>query len=384
MNYSRGSQWRKWDLHVHTPDSLVQHYTGGKEEAWERFICELEQLPNEFKVIGINDYIFLDGYKKVVKYKEEGRLQNIDLLLPVIELRVDKFGGSNSKLSRVNYHIIFSNELKAEVIETHFLNALPRKYTLSPEASSVEWAALATKDSLEELGRKIKQSVPTERQNTFGSDLEEGFNNINFNLEKVIDVLENSHYFKGKYLTAVGKTEWYDIKWNDQSIADKKSIINDADFVFISAENIDLFHKAKTSLTESLVNDLLLDCSDAHYFSDSVLKDRIGKCYTWLKADTTFDGLKQILNEKKDRIFIGDLPPKLNKIQKNKMKYIKSLHVYKREDSKETDTWFNNEITFSNDLVAIIGNKGNGKSALADIISFTRKHQESRRLLLFD
>jgi ABC-type lipoprotein export system ATPase subunit len=368
MNYPKGSQWRKWDLHVHTPDSHVEHYSAlSKEEAWERFIFELEQLPEEFKVIGINDYIFLDGYKKVLKYIEAGRLTNIDLFLPVIEFRLDKFGGTNSKLSRVNYHVIFSDQIKPEIIETHFLNAMPRKYNLSSD-NSVLWNALPTRESIEELGRLIKKTIPEDKLSEYGSDLEEGFNNINFNKEQIAVALD-SHIFKGKYLTAVGKTEWYDIKWNEQSIGEKKSIINDANFVFISSENIDLFQRAKLSLTDASVNDLLLDCSDAHYFSDSTEKDRIGKCYTWLKADTTFEGLKQILNEKKDRVYIGDIPPKLSKVQKNKTKYIKSLQVFKIENSKETDTWFSNEITFSNDLVAIIGNKGNGKSALADILS---------------
>lgn len=370
MNYHEGSQWRKWDMHVHTPDSIVQNYAANsKEEAWERFINELEHLPEEFKVLGINDYIFLDGYKRVLKYKEEGRLQNIDLLLPVIEIRLDKFGGSNSKLSRVNYHIIFSNELIPEIIEAHFINALPRKYILSPVAEGLEWNALATRESLEELGRKIKESLPKGRAIDFGDDLQEGFNNINFNIEKVMETLESCHYFKGKYLTAVGKTEWYDIKWNDQSIGDKKNIINGANFVFISSENVDLFQRAKASLTDARVNDLLLDCSDAHYYSDSIEKDKIGKCFTWLKADTTFEGLKQILNEKDDRVYIGDCPPKISKVRNNRTKYIKSIQINKKVNSREEDIWFNNDIIFSNDLVAIIGNKGNGKSALADIIA---------------
>jgi len=59
MNDSRGSFWRKWDLHVHTPASIYHNYAG--PEPWEKFIQELEQLPAEFKVIGINDYLFLDG-----------------------------------------------------------------------------------------------------------------------------------------------------------------------------------------------------------------------------------------------------------------------------------------------------------------------------------
>jgi hypothetical protein len=51
-----GSTWKKWDLHVHTPESLIHNYPGGKEKAWEAFIADLEALPGEFKVLGINDY----------------------------------------------------------------------------------------------------------------------------------------------------------------------------------------------------------------------------------------------------------------------------------------------------------------------------------------
>ncbi|MGA7936224.1 MAG: hypothetical protein WCA35_21905, partial [Kovacikia sp.] len=88
----RGSLWSKWDLHVHTPASVVQHYGGDCDEAWEKFFTDIESLPPEFKVIGINDYIFIDGYKKVTKAYASGRMQNIALFLPVIELRLDKFG----------------------------------------------------------------------------------------------------------------------------------------------------------------------------------------------------------------------------------------------------------------------------------------------------
>ena len=39
MKYSKGSEWRKWDLHVHTPNSMVENYEGtSPEEKWENFI----------------------------------------------------------------------------------------------------------------------------------------------------------------------------------------------------------------------------------------------------------------------------------------------------------------------------------------------------------
>ena len=122
MNDPRGSIWRKWDLHVHTPASIFHNYSD--PDRWERFIQELEQLPPEFKVIGVNDYLFLDGYKYLLSEKNKGRLPNIELLLPVIELRIDKFGGTTGHLSRVNYHIIFSNEIEPEIIEQQFLHIL--------------------------------------------------------------------------------------------------------------------------------------------------------------------------------------------------------------------------------------------------------------------
>lgn len=65
-------------------------YNKETEDGVFQFISDLESLPNEIKALGINDYIFLDGYKKVKEFKEGGRLTNIELLLPVVELRINK------------------------------------------------------------------------------------------------------------------------------------------------------------------------------------------------------------------------------------------------------------------------------------------------------
>ena len=54
-----GSTWKKWDLHVHTPESLIHHYPGEKEAAWQAFLADLEALPPEFKVLGIKGIRFL-------------------------------------------------------------------------------------------------------------------------------------------------------------------------------------------------------------------------------------------------------------------------------------------------------------------------------------
>jgi AAA domain, putative AbiEii toxin, Type IV TA system len=380
VNYTKGSSWHKWDLHVHTPYSIEHQYTCKEEEdIWEKFISNLENLPPEFKVIGINDYIFIEGYQKVLEYKNNGRLKNLDLILPVIEIRLDKFGGSKNNISRVNYHIIFSEEIDPQTINHQFLFGLSSKYQLSPMAEEInlQWNYVPTKESLEELGRLIKSSVPEDKLPFYGSDLKEGFNNLNFNLGNVQKVLDKA-CFRDKYITAVGKTEWADIKWNDQSIADKKNIINGADLVFISSTDTDHFQIAKEKLTEEKVNNLLLDCSDAHRFSDSDDKDRIGNCLTWLKCDTTFRGLNQIIHEPESRIFIGDIPPKMEMVNKNPSKFIHSIAIKKNENST-LEGWFDSEIPLNHDLIAVIGNKGNGKSAFADIVGLlgaTKNHND--------
>lgn len=364
MNYPQGSEWRKWDLHVHTPASINQNYGGDNQAAWDAFFEDLERLPPEFKVLGINDYIFIDGYRKVLSAKQTGRLANIDLILPVIELRVDKFGGTES-LRRVNFHILF-DALDPDLIAEQFISGLTRGYTLTPEYRGINWQAKPTRQSLEDLGRLIIESVPQEKRPQFGSPLAEGFANLNFNLDVVRSALA-SHYFRDRYLTAVGKTEWDAIKWNDNTIADKKDLINTVNVIFTSSENLQAFHKSHAALKKAGVNTRLLDCSDAHQFSSAKHKDRIGKCFTWIKADTTFRGLLHAIEEYGQRVFVGDEPEKLRQVRASPTKFIEVLDVRKEAHSSLPQPWFDVRLPLNKDLVAIIGNKGSGKSALADI-----------------
>lgn len=373
MNDSRGSIWRKWDLHVHTPDSLVHHYGGVGENVWDNFIDALSKLPPEFKVLGINDYIFLDGYKKVLAAKAAGRLPNIDLLLPVIELRLDKFGGSRTGLSRVNYHLIFSDKISAETIESQFLSALCPKYVLTPEITGLvkagKWSGVPTRQSLEDLGKTIIESVPESERVNYGTPLREGFNNLCVSLDAINGIL-GSPYFQGKVLTAVGKTEWADIKWNDQSIADKKTIINTADLVFISSATAAEWAKARRSLTDGGVNDRLLDCSDAHRYADSTDKDRLAKCFTWIKADPTFEGLRQAVFEYPSRVHVSDVPPiaPFLQIKKVMLRFPPKTSLSRGERSDVFCFSGTHEVVFSPYLTCIIGGRGTGKSTLLNLI----------------
>lgn len=364
-NYTSGSDWHKWDLHVHTPNSIVHNFKPNEEkDVWETYICDLEKLPMDFKVLGINDYLFIDGYKKVLEYKKQGRLKNIELILPVVEFRIKKFAG-NKNLKRVNFHVIFSSEIEPETIQSQFLNGITEKYQLSPGNDQITWKGIVTKDSIADLGKEIKLTVPEDKVGDYGSDFEEGFNNLNVDEEVIIDLL-NKPYFKNKALTAIGKTEWDSFSWDSGSIAEKKSIINKVDIIFTASESVFAFEKAKQKLTEQGVNNLLLDCSDAHSNSTSNDKDRIGNCNTWIKSELSFEGLLQIKFEANTRLHVG-----MEKPLKPLLRIDKATFDFPKDSKLESEIFCLSsikEIRFSPYFTCIIGGRGAGKSTILNLI----------------
>ena len=40
---NRGSEWRKWDLHIHTPGTAKNDQYGNSDDVWEKYIDALEK-----------------------------------------------------------------------------------------------------------------------------------------------------------------------------------------------------------------------------------------------------------------------------------------------------------------------------------------------------
>jgi len=179
----------------------------------------------------------------------------------------------------------------------------------------------------------------------------------------------NHHNFQDKYLTAFGLTEWSQMRFDGGSAASKISIINKVDLAFTAAKTVEDAQRNIEKLKTCGVNRHLLHCSDAHYFSSSTEHIRLGHCFTWIKADTTFEGLKLAIRRYDDRICIADEPDKIIRVRNSKTKYIKSIKISKCLETGFDEKWFDCELDFNHDLVAVIGNKGNGKSALTDVIA---------------
>ena len=369
MHDQRGAQWNRWDLHVHTPCSIEHRYPGNHDEQWEAFLNDLEGLPSSFKALGISDYLFLEGYARLQHNKKDGRLSNIDLLLPIIEIRLRQFAGTTSHLKRINAHVVFSDELSPETIETQFLSRLASSYKLSATNPEVQWNGVLNRQGIEDLGLKLIAAAPADRRGDYGRPLREGFNNITFDLKDVESALD-SHFFKDKALLAVGKTEWDQIKWAEGSVADKRNVINSADFVYIAAADSDHFKRCKAALEKAEVNDLLIDCSDAHSLSSSNDKDRVGNCFTWIKGELRFDGLRHALIDPDSRVFVGDEPALLRAVRRRPESFIERVFLDRDPQADLDETWFDDiELPLNPGLVSVIGNRGTGKSALAEAIA---------------
>lgn len=356
-----GSIWSRWDLHVHTPASFVQDYGANDDETWERFLADLEALPPEVTTLGINDYLEIDGYKRVRDAQAAGRLQNIELILPVVEFRLARFAGQD-QWHRVNYHVIFSDQVDTQAIERELLSSLNSSYKL---ADGNVWSGPPLRDRLEELGRRIKECAPP--ASTFPSDLITGFNNFNVEPAAVEDLLRRSDAFEGMYLTAVGMGEWDQLRWTG-SVAEKRSIVNRVDFVLTACGSAADFAASRAKLQANTVQSRLLHSSDAHFLSGASEPNRIGRSMTWIKARPSFDGLLLARHEYDDRVFAGTEPRQLQAVRESPTKYLRSVAFGRTSGSGAT--WFGgSQLDLNPGLVAVIGNKGSGKSALTDAIA---------------
>jgi hypothetical protein len=107
---SRGSEWRRWDLHFHSPLSGLNNQfpkLDSGEPDWESYLGALEAL-TDISVLGITDYFSVEGYSYVYEARKNGRLKNIALILPNIEFRLNKVIVTGSETKRLNYHVLFS------------------------------------------------------------------------------------------------------------------------------------------------------------------------------------------------------------------------------------------------------------------------------------
>lgn len=333
MNINRGSEWNKWDLHIHTPDTSMANEF--KDNDWEKYLSIIEE--KNVKALGITDYFSIENYFKAKKYKEKGRLKNVELLLPNVELRLDNF---TKEEKAVNLHVIFSDEV-ADEVQNLFLNEL--KFISNGSTYS------CNKDGIIRLGKKaLRKEIAGECE-----AYQEGINQMKVDIDDVIKALEaNSATFNGNYLIGASNKSSDGVSGirGGQQESLREKLFNCCDFIFSSNPNDKNYFAGNN---EYGLNIPCIHGSDAHSYKKICEPDE--KRYTWIKSEISFEGLKQIKHEPKRRVKIQEQCPD-EKINYN--------IIDKVQFNDKERLLGKNSIYFSSGLNVIIGGKSSGKSIL--------------------
>lgn len=345
FKYPRGSEWRKWDLHVHTPGTKLNDnyslpmdnnkgFSQIDDAKWEKFFYTIEH--NKIAVVGITDYFCIDNYKYVFSIKDL-YLTTDTLFLPNIEFRIAQ---KNKDSEFIQIHVIFSSEISIKKIE-NFLARLPLISTDKHDMTN----KYCSSDDLQEVS--YKKALVNER--ILKEQLEKDFVPIDDYL--IVGVA------RGYGSIRPGK--------NDDGRASEyaKEIDKICHLFFGNANDTD-FYLNKNMDRGINVSKPVICCSDSHNYSD------LGSKFTWIKSNPTYNGLIQVLYEPEERVRIQEAMPE------QKKNYLIIDHVVFKDNNFTSKELFLNE-----NLTAIIGGKSTGKSILLRSIARSVDNVEvSKRL----
>lgn len=319
-----GSQWGRWDLHFHTPASFDYAYKAASaKEIVESLVAE------GIVAVAVTDHHLVDP-ARILEIREQaaGRLT----VFPGIELRSEL--GSKP----IHYIGIFS-----ELIDlTDLWDTLRIKLGLTPEG-------VASKGGDTGVYVPIHKAAPIIRDELGGLISIHAGGKSNS-----IEGIRSTEEFQRRIKFDVSH-EFVDIF----EVGQVKDVLDYRDIVF-----------PDTGLDLPII--VASDCHDIRSY------DPAPSC--WLKAEPTFFGLRQVLNEPRDRVWLGTEPPRIAHVRDHKSHYMKRIEIAKTGEEPKGQKWFDGTaLELNHGLIAVIGNQGSGKSALSDIVGHVGNcpHQES-------
>jgi len=384
MSIKTGSEWRKWDLHVHTKDTNKNDQFKSKD--FDAFCIDFfkKAIQNNISAIGITDYFCIENYKKIKKYvskidekidftdNEKEFIKNI-FLLPNVELRMLPTTG---KKRLINIHCLF-NPQYIESLDNDFFTSIEhstgsgKKYKMN-------------RQGMIELGKDLEPSLDE------GEAYKRGINSFVVTVSDLQKLLDENRKFRENTIVVVsnsnndgasGLQKHYDMFENEKGSLDgvRKAIYSLSDLIFSSnKKDINYFLGKKINEEEVLkqcgsLKACIHGC-DAHTEDKLFVPDK--KRYCWIKADTTFEGLKQIIFEPESRVCIQENKP-LSSIHNLEQVSLSFDESTKWGDDKFCFSGVKYEIVFSPNLTCIIGGRGSGKSTLLNLIAEKIGKQEN-------
>ena len=357
----RGSEWRRWDLHIHTPGTVRndQYMGSTPNEQWKNFYKAIEDYVGDgsdperaVAVVGITDYLSLDSYNKVIA---DNKLPDcIKLVLPNVECRLQILGCK----SPVNIHFIFAPDI-VEDLENRFFAKL--KFNYDRDYSAI-------KSELIELGRAYFSNddtiVSDEKAYTKGNE------SFVLDINKIKEIFRNDIELREKTIIVVAGSNNDGISGidnrgrDDQMQMTRRRVCMLADALFTSNENDRKYYLGLGADDTSTIIERYRSLKPCFHGSDAHKLEKVfnpdNDKYCWIKADTTFEGLKQTLYEPEERVII----------QKDYPSQHDAHHVIDYIQFDDED-FPQNKIVFNESLNCIIGGKSTGKSLLLRSLAHT-------------
>jgi len=344
-----GSIWARWDPHLHAPGTLLCDQFGG---SWEKYLEKIENSNPQVSALGVTDYFCIQTYREVRKLKRQGRLPQVKLLFPNVELRLDV---KTEKGPAINIHLLFSPDdpNHEEEVERILRN-------LKFEFREKQYSCTPTE--LVQLGREFDPS----QSDNLGA-LRTGAMQFKVSLSDIRRLYRTEKWFRQNCLIAVAGSHGdgtAGIQADDSFTATRREIESFAHIIFASSVKQRDFWLGKLPSADCSFIERTYGClkpclhgSDAHREEKVVAPDLERFC--WLKGDMNFETLKQAVIEPEERVWLGPMAPSgaapsvcLKKIEVNDASWMSSPNIQ-----------------LNSGLVAIIGPRGSGKTALVDIIA---------------
>ncbi|MGC9445655.1 TrlF family AAA-like ATPase [Cereibacter johrii] len=346
---NRGSEWRRWEPHIHAPGTTMNDQFSGPT-AWQDYMAALEKATPTIEAIAVTDYYVTDTYEEVLRHKALGRLPKVELIFPNVELRLDV---ATAKGGFVNLHLFVSPEDPKHIEE---LQRLLSRLQFNVMQDRFD----CTRADLIRLGKKADPNITDDR-----AALAYGANQFKVNFQKLREVFSESGWAKKNILIAVagGANDGTSgvREAADQTI--RREIEGFAHVIFASSVAQREFWLGDRDLCPAEVRARyggLKPClhgSDAHKLKD--VATPFGDRYSWIKGGLEFDALRQACIDPAGRAYVGAEPP----ASATPSQVISKIEIL---DSPWAATPV---IPLNPGLVAIIGPRGSGKTALADIIA---------------
>ena len=344
---NRGSEWHRWEPHIHAPGTVLEDQYP-KVGGWELYLEALETAAPPLRALGVTDYCITRSYERVKAEKDKGRLKGCDLLFPNIELRLNT---GTVKGNFVNIHLLVSPEDPDHVAELNrFLGRL------SFPAFNDKFAC--TPAELIRLGRRADSTNINDE-----AALQHGCRQFKVSLENLIEEYRGIEWARDNILIAVAGNS--DGTSGVKEAADttlREEIEKAAHAIFASSLKQREFWLGNGKASVSDLREryggqkpCLWGC-DAHDLSRVAKPAEDRLC--WIKGVPTFDALRQACIDP-ERAYVGPSAPSWAAASQ----IIDEVLV-------EGAPWAKTSaLSLNAGLVAVIGARGSGKTALVDMIA---------------